>query len=183
MSRTIETERLIIYTPDVSLTEGVLSYYKRNKEYFENYEPTFPDVYYTYDYQYSEREREVKNMENGSCAYYYYALKEEPDVIIGSISYIRFRREPYASVIFGYDQDEMTQGKGYCTEACRASMEDVFEHFHVHRIESRVLTNNHKSINLLKRLGFGFEGIEKSSILINGKFRDHHRYSYINEDY
>ena len=75
------------------------------------------------------------------------------------------------------------QGHGYCTEACKASMEHVLSIAHIHRIESRVLTTNEKSIHVLERLGFFHEGFEKASILIGGEFRDHLRYAYINENY
>ena len=128
-------------------------------------------------------EAEVKNMENRASAYYYYSRKEEPERIIGSISFVRIRKEPYASTIFGYNLDESCQGHGYCTEACRAAIREVLKFAHIHRIESRVLTDNPKSSAILERLGFVHEGIEYAGILINGEFRDHFRYAWINEEY
>ena len=122
-------------------------------------------------------------MDNLTSAYYYFSLKEEPDKVIGSISFVRIRPEPYASVIFGYNLHEKYQGHGYCTEACKASIEHVLSIARIHRIESRVLTDNEKSVHVLERLGFFHEGFEKASILIGGEFRDHLRYAYLNPDY
>ena len=180
---TFETERLIIQTSDPSLSEKLLNYYSENREFFEKHEPAWPEQYYTREYQRRILEMEVQNMEKRASAYYYYALKEEPERIIGSISFVRIRKEPYASTIFGYNLHEACQGHGYCTEACRAAIEDVLRFAHIHRIESRVLTDNQKSMNILERLGFVREGTEYAGILINGEFRDHFRYAWINTEY
>ena len=183
MPYTFETDRLIIQTSDTALDEKMLKYYSDNREFFEQYEPVHTERYYTLEFQHKILENEVSNMANLTSAYYYYALKENPELIIGSISFVRIRKEPYASTIFGYNQHEDYQGHGYCTEACRASIEHVLSLAHIHRIESRVLTDNEKSIHILENIGFIHEGFETASILIGGKFRDHLRYAYINEDY
>lgn len=183
MSYIFETDRLIIQSSDMSITKKLLDYYTENREFFDKYEPVHIDAYFTLPFQTKSMELEVQQMENLSSAYYYFSLKDEPDKIIGSISFVRIRKEPYASVIFGYNLDEKHQGHGYCTEACKAAMEHVLSIAHIHRIESRVLTTNEKSIHVLERLGFFHEGFEKASILIGGEFRDHLRYAYINEKY
>lgn len=53
----------------------------------------------------------------------------------------------------------------------------------IHRIESRVMTDNEKSVHIMERLGFIYEGMEYGSILIGGSFRDHLRYAWINPEY
>ena len=178
-----ETDRLLIQTSNMELAPKMLKYYSDNREFFDKYEPVHSDRYFTLEMQTRMMEQEVHNMEYLSSAYYYFSLKEDPDKIIGSISFVRIRPEPYASVIFGYNLHEEYQGHGYCTEACAASIEHVLSIAHIHRIESRVLTDNIKSIHVLERLGFFHEGFEKASILIGGRFRDHERYAYLNEDY
>ncbi|MCR5213554.1 MAG: GNAT family N-acetyltransferase [Eubacterium sp.] len=183
MSYKFETERLIIQTSDPDLDAKMLKYYYDNKAFFEEHEPAQPDQYFTLPIQRRILEQEAQNMENKVCAYYYFALKENPDLIIGSISFIRIRKEPYANVVFGYNLHEKYQGNGYCTEACKASIEDVLKFAPIHRIEARAMVDNYKSINVLERCGFSYEGIERKSILLGGEFRDHLRYAYINENY
>ena len=178
-----ETDRLLIQTSSMELAPKMLKYYSDNREFFDHYEPVHTERYYTLEIQSRYMEQEVRNMENLVSAYYYFSLKEEPDEIIGSISFVRIRPEPYASVIFGYNLHEQYQGHGYCTEACAASIKHVLSIARIHRIESRVLCDNDRSIHVLERLGFFHEGFEKASILIGGRFRDHERYAYINEDY
>jgi Acetyltransferases, including N-acetylases of ribosomal proteins len=183
MSDTFESDRLIMRGSDMSFLDAVIKYYTENREFFEKYEPSRGDLYYTRDYQTRLLEMEVSNMARLQSVYYYYFLKEDPDTVIGSISFSRIRREPYASTIFGYNIHEKYQGHGYCTEACKASIERVLQLAHIHRIECRVLTYNEKSIHVLERLGFFHEGFEKAGILIDGEFRDHLRYAWINENY
>ena len=183
MSVMIETERLIIKTSAVELTDPILDFYFRNKAFFDKYEPVHSDRYYTYEIQKRYQEAELQNIEQGTGAYYYFALKEDPEKIIGSISFVRIRQEPYASTIFGYNLDEKLQGHGYCTEACRAAIKHVLQTNRIHRIEARVRMDNQKSINIMERLGFFREGVEIGGVLIDGKFRDHYRYAFINENY
>ena len=178
-----ETERLILQTSDPSLDEKLLKYYSDNRDFFAKHEPVRPDQYFTLEYQRWALEMEVQNMEKGVSAYYYYFLKEEPERMIGSISFARIRREPYASTVFGYNLHEAYQGHGYCTEACRAAIQEVLRFAHIHRIESRVMPDNERSVRILKNLGFVYEGIEYGGILIGGSFRDHWRYAFLNPDY
>lgn len=178
-----ETDRLLIQSSNMDLAPKMLTYYTENREFFDNYEPKHNERYFTLEFQTKMMEQEVYNMENLTSAYYYFSLKEEPEKIIGSISFVRIRPEPYASVIFGYNLHEKYQGHGYCTEACAASIKHVLSIARIHRIESRVMKTNEKSIRVLERLGFFHEGFEKASILIGGEWRDHLRYAYLNEDY
>ena len=183
MTYRFETDRLLVQTSNMDLAPKMLEYYSENEDFFNKYEPTHTARYYTLEFQTMMMQQEVNNMENLTSAYYYFSLKDDPEKIIGSISFVRIRPEPYASVIFGYNLHEDYQGHGYCTEACAASIKHVLSIAHIHRIESRVLTTNEKSIHVLERLGFFHEGFEKASILINGEFRDHLRYAYLNEEY
>ena len=183
MSISFESDRLIIRMSDVSFTDALLDYYSRNRDFFSHTEPKRTDSYYTHDVQERILSQEMSNIENSVSYYYYFSLKEEPDTIIGSISFVRIRKMPYFSVIFGYDLDEHMQGHGYATEACAATIKHILSCQEIHRIESRVRTDNDKSIRLLERLGFIYEGNEYKSIYLEGDFRDHLRYAYINEDF
>ena len=183
MTEQFESERLILRTSYAITAKQLLKYYSDNRAFFEQHEPHQGEYYYTLDYQERALAQEKANMDRMTSAYYYYFLKEDPEKMIGSMSFCRIRKEPYASTIFGYNLDENLQGHGYCTEACAACMEHLLSYAHIHRIEARVLTDNEKSVHVLERLGFFHEGFEKASILIGGKFRDHLRYAYINENY
>jgi ribosomal-protein-alanine N-acetyltransferase len=50
------------------------------------------------------------------------------------------------------------QGKGYATEATEAAVKAVFEHTKINRISSHIDVRNIKSENLIKKIGFRYEG-------------------------
>ena len=81
----------------------------------------------------------------------------------------------------GYHLDENATGKGYMTEALRASCEMVVKELNIHRIEAFILPENEKSQALIRRAGFTEEGLRRSYMHINGKWRDHVSF-YILED-
>ena len=154
MSIVFETERLMIKTSDAEMTAQVLKYYSDNRAFFEKYEPSRDDTYYTMDYQRALLMQEERNMANLTGAYYYYYLKKDPEHIIGSISFSRIRKEPYASTIFGYNIDERFQGQGYCTEVCRAILDygkNVMKH---NTFFARAVKENGASVRVLQKLGF-----------------------------
>ena len=183
MAYNLVTERMVFRSSGPELTEAVLDYYLRNRDFFSKAEPERTDTYFTAEYQLQLQELEKKKIEKGLSAYYYGSLKTDPNRIIFSVSYVNIRKAPYYSTIFGYDLDEELQGHGYATEAILASIDDVLKKHEIHRIEARVLPDNIKSVSILENVGFSYEGIEKSSILLRGKFRDHKRYAYINENF
>ena len=51
MSFTLTTNHLILRVEDSSKAREVLSFYLKNKELFEQFEPTRPNNFYTLDYQ------------------------------------------------------------------------------------------------------------------------------------
>ncbi|MCR5338867.1 MAG: GNAT family N-acetyltransferase [Lachnospiraceae bacterium] len=179
MSDRIETDRLIILTAKEEFATQLAQYYDRNREWFDPYEvPKTPD-YYTSAYQLSSMRYEIDMMKKGQCMYYYVFLKEKPDTIIGTISYSRLRPMPYLSTVFGYDFDHAHWGSGYATESCIATDNDIFQDYGMHRIEARVSLDNDRSIRMLERLGFVYEGKEFAGVFIGGQWRDHLRYALI----
>lgn len=176
-----ETERLIIKAPDEVTAEERLHYFSKNREFFERFTPARVDEYYTKERQIRALENEILREKNKAGAHYYYFRKEEPEIITGTIIFSGIRMEPFYSTVLGYDQDEDRQGEGYCTEGCRAAMEDLLKKYRIHRIEARVLPENVKSIHILERLQFFREGTEKAGVLIAGEYKDHYRYAFLNE--
>ena len=49
----------------------------------------------------------------------------------------------------------------------------------LHRLEANIQPGNVKSINMVKRCGFSFEGVSKKFLFIEGKWRDHERWSIV----
>ncbi|MGG4040951.1 N-acetyltransferase family protein [Bacillus smithii] len=66
---------------------------------------------------------------------------------------------------------ESYRGKGVGTRLFLALEKWAREH-HIHRLELTVMTNNRAAIALYSKMGFEKEGINKDSLLVNGKYVD-----------
>jgi len=51
MSFIVNSSRLILRVEDDSIAPRALTFYQENKTYFEPFEPTRPDAFYTLEYQ------------------------------------------------------------------------------------------------------------------------------------
>ena len=183
MSFIVNTKRLIMKVEDESIAPRALEFYIENREYFDPYEPTRPSTFYTLEYQQAAAEYEYKETVKGHSLRYYVYTKDAPDRIIGSINFFNIRPVPFSTASIGYKFHHEVWGKGYALEGCQAAIAVMFSNYNTHRIEARVSPSNIRSIHLLERLGFSYEGLEYKSVSINGVFTDHQRYSLINSDH
>ena len=174
MSFKLTTERLILQIEDSSKAPEVLAFYQKNKELFEHFEPTRHKTFYTLDYQTASMNCEYNLIVKGKTLRYYIYRKEQPDVIIGSVSFARIEHGAFSRASIGYKFDKDYHHQGYAFEACQAAIHVLFTNYKIHRLDARVSPNNLPSILLLERLGFRYEGVE-----VNGSFQDHYRYGLI----
>jgi ribosomal-protein-serine acetyltransferase len=82
----------------------------------------------------------------------------------------------------GYWLRQSVQGKGLMTEACALILKIAFEHLNVHRLRVAAATNNHKSLSVIGRLGFRFEGIEREAEFCAGRWLDHASFGMLATD-
>ena len=59
----------------------------------------------------------------------------------------------------------------------------IFETMKMNRILIKVAVGNTKSSAIPKKLGFGFEGIEREGEALHGKFVDLEMYSFLKKDW
>jgi ribosomal-protein-serine acetyltransferase len=59
----------------------------------------------------------------------------------------------------GYWLDQCCQGRGIITRCCHALLDYLFDEVHLHRVEIRCATGNHRSCAVPERLGFQREGV------------------------
>ena len=179
MPDAIFTERLILTGADTSLAEARLQYYIQNQKYFEEYDPDVCDENLTLERQTDilSHERELTLSNRG--LYYYFFLREDTDHIAGTLSFSNIRPLPRSSASFGYDLAHDLWGQGYAFEACERMLRELTETTTIHRIESRIRVGNDRSAALAEKLGFKKEGILREYAMIQGTYRDHILYSFI----
>lgn len=178
-----ETPRLLLKVLHTDATEKVLEFYEENKAQFEPYELTRPKNFYTLKYQNASLAYEYDQILKQKGLRLWIFPKEDPEQIIGCISFSNIAKGPFQSAIFGYKMHHSYQKQGYCYEACKKALSIIFNDYHLHRIEAKILPENVPSIKLIEKLGFQFEGIEYECAQVNHVFRDHYRFSLLQPNF
>lgn len=179
MTTLINTNRLILKVENQDKAQSILNFYIDNKNFFEMYEPTRPDNFYTLAYQYSAAIYEYQEILRHRTLRYYVYLNSDPDTIIGSVNFSNIYFGSFLKTCIGYKFHKDYQHMGYASEAVSAALDVIFHEYGMVRIEAHVLPDNESSIHLLTKLGFKYEGLEYSYANINNERKDHLRYSLI----
>lgn len=181
--KNVETKRLILKILDTSYTSEVLHFLESNKNAFELYESAKSQIFYTHKFQ----EHIIKSEYEAAtrCQYlrYYVFLKENPNEIIGTVSFGNVLPNPYISCNIGYKIAPKYHNKGYGFEAILACINLAYSYLNIHRINAFVQEMNISSIRILEKCGFKLEGKCIKNLNVNGVWTDHLLYGLINPFY
>ncbi len=105
-------------------------------------------------------------------------LKENPEELIGTISFHRIELENYRAEI-GYMLMPEHWRKGLISEAIPKVIDHGFSKMKLHSIEANINPNNALSRKVLEKFGFKKEAHYKENYFFNGKFLDSEIYSLL----
>jgi len=182
MEKIYYTERLELKVIDKTYAPMVLDYYKRNKEFMEEWEAIKPDDYYTAEFHENQLEKDLKLFEEGTALRLWIFKKGEPDRTIGCFAFSNIVRGAFWSCHLGYKLDKDEINKGYITEAIRKGIEIAFNEIGLHRIEANIMPKNKRSLRVAEKLGFYNEGLAFKYLKINGKWEDHIHMVLLNDN-
>ena len=171
------TENLILKVEGENKAEEVLDLYIRNKDAFEEYEPTRPDNFYTVKFHEKMLTREFKMYKLGSFLRYYIYAADNPGKIIGAVNFNFLSDGATRFSEIGYKVDSRYQNMGVGYEACTAGIDIMKEFYGFKRFDARIHPKNEASLRLAKKLGFSFVRMEPKSANILGSYVDLARYS------
>lgn len=178
-----DTERLQIRTINIDIASQVLDYFKRNKDFLEQFEPKRDELFYTEEFQREEIRQDILLQAKGESLKLWIFKKDKTDRIIGNISFNNIIRGPFQACFIGYRLDKDEIRKGYMTEALKVAIEIAFKELKLHRLEANIMPNNKASMSVVEKLDFKNEGLAKKYLNINGKWEDHIHMVLINENY
>lgn len=89
----------------------------------------------------------------------------------------------FQSAYLGYYGMVEHAGRGLMTEAVGRVVGFAFAELGLHRLEANVQPNNHRSIALVKRLGFRREGYSPRYLRIGGVWRDHEQWAVLADEW
>ena len=186
MKFTYETSHLLLRVEQPSVAPKVLEFYQKNQPYFDVWEITRPANFYTEAFQSvslaCEYQMILKKQAIRFWVYEKAAYLSNPQhaPIIGCVNLSNIFRGAFQCGMFGYKLDHSYWGYGYAFEARSTSISEMFSHFQMHRLEAYIMPTNERSIKLIKRLGFQYEGTKKSFVEINHHYEDHLQYALLN---
>ncbi|PXV84915.1 ribosomal-protein-alanine N-acetyltransferase [Lachnotalea glycerini] len=176
-----ETNRLILQIITPNYAKKVLDFYVTNKDIFETYEPSRPENFYTEEYQKALLGYEYNSITKMQNVRFWVFKKEDPDKIIGTVSFSNIQPYIYSSCNIGYKFDKYYHHQGYAFEALNQLIDIIFNECHLHRINAYIMPNNTSSKRLIERIGFTLEGIARKCIIIQDNWEDHEQYSLIHD--
>lgn len=109
-------------------------------------------------------------------------LMRRDGIILGAITLDNIRRGPAQMGTFGYWIGQPHARQGYMREAIGALVHHAFTTLDLTRIEAACLPENAASRGVLERSGFKYEGVARSYLQINGRWRNHVLYANLRGD-
>ncbi len=106
---------------------------------------------------------------------------KDTDDIVGVININNIVRGSFQSASLGYYVVARHQGDGYMYEGLRMLIRFACQTLGLHRLEANIQPTNERSQRLVERCGFVSEGLSKQFLFIDGAWRDHIRWCYIDE--
>lgn len=177
----LDTDNLRLAVLRKSEAARVAEYLQNNRDFHKQFSQTHTDDYFTVSTQKKYLAYDCNSFLEGSLVPLWISLKDD-NRIIGRVSFFNFAYGGMMSCACGYHLDKEHTGKGYMTEALKSAMAFVFDEYKMHRIEAFIVPENEPSLNLVKRVGFHYEGKRMSYMHINGRYRDHEAFYMLEDD-
>lgn len=102
--------------------------------------------------------------------------------LIGGLNIGNIRRAAAQSCMIGYWMAQDSAGRGLMLAGLKAAIPFIFETMRLHRIEAACIPDNKRSVRLLEKANFRYEGYLRGYLKINGVWRDHHLYALLDRD-
>ena len=175
-----ETERLSLRTITIPDIKNLQAFLVRNRTFLGPWEPLRDDTYYSEEAILQRIEQEIL-LDSQEKQLSLYLTQKGEERIIGNVTLSNIVRGPFQSCFLGYKLDEEATGHGYMSEAVAKVVEIAFNDLRLHRIEANIMPRNKRSLQVVKKNGFFFEGVSKDYLKINGTWEDHAHYVLLNE--
>lgn len=102
--------------------------------------------------------------------------------LVGSCGFARWNHG-WHNATLGYELAPEVQGLGLMREAISTILDYGFSTMQLHRVHAEIHRENIASINLIKRLGFQFEGVHREIGFWAGRWHDLDFYSLLEQEW
>ena len=177
---TVQTKRLLLSVLKPAATDRVTDYLVRNRAFHKPFQQRHGNEYFTAPEQKAYLKSDLRQYKQGTQVGFWISTIEDPDRIIGRISFYRLIGGAMMTCFVGYHIDEKEQGKGYMTEALKAGSDFMFKYYRLHRIQADILPTNERSQAVVEKSGFVKMGYNLRYMEIDGSYKDHVMYVLLN---
>lgn len=124
-------------------------------------------------------------LERARDAQYECRLVVDPqsDAIVGVVNLNEIVRGSFQSAYLGYYAFAPFEGMGFMRAGVAAAITRAFRELRLHRLEANIQPQNHRSIRLVRRLGFRKEGLSPKYVKVGGRWRDHERWALLRDEW
>ena len=102
--------------------------------------------------------------------------------VAGQLNVWGIARGSLSSATIGYWVSERFAGKGITPTSVALATDVCFEDLRLHRMEICIRPENAKSLRVVQKLGFRYEGLRRRYIHIDGEWRDHYAFALVREE-
>ncbi|MFD1721426.1 GNAT family N-acetyltransferase [Amnibacterium endophyticum] len=107
---------------------------------------------------------------------------EVDDELAGQLNVTAITYGSLSSATIGYWIAERFAGRGATPTAVALATDHCFQTLGLHRMEICIRPENAKSLRVVEKLGFRYEGLKRRYIHINGDWRDHYCFGLVTEE-
>lgn len=170
----------LVRTSDVRTLETLL---RHNRDWLSQWEATHPSqsasVMPTRENLRASVRSMLKAHKQGAMVPFVIELRGR---VVGVLNVSGITRGALNSCTLGYWIAQEAAGKGVMPIAVAKATDYLFEVARLHRVEICIRPENQKSLRVVQKLGFRFEGNRERYIHIDGHWRDHACFALVNED-
>ena len=109
------------------------------------------------------------------------AIRTDTREMVGVVELQDIFRGDFQNAYLIYYAFEGQQGQGFMKAAVQQVIAKAFGSMKLHRLETNIQPDNTASIALVKACGFEKEGLSRRFLRKNGEWRDHERWSLLND--
>jgi ribosomal-protein-serine acetyltransferase len=169
-ARPLESPRLTLAPIDGSDATDLWNAVEGSRSHLE---PWLPWVPFNAEPEASQRYADASALDWDHGRACRFAIREKRSRSLYGVVGLEVFAHLHQSVELGYWLRRDVTGHGFMTEASRALVSWAFARLNVHRVRVAAATDNHRSLAVIRRLGFRFEGIAREAERCNGRWLDH----------
>ncbi|CAM3238333.1 acetylation of N-terminal alanine of 30S ribosomal subunit protein S5 [Xenorhabdus nematophila ATCC 19061] len=166
------TDRMVVRLVYERDTYKLAEYYAENKDFLKPWEPARDGSFYQPS-GWINRLSYIAELQRQQAAFNFLLLDPDENEVMGVANFTNIVRGAFYSCYLGYSLGKKWQGQGLMYEALQPAIRYMQRHQKMHRIMANYMPHNHRSGNLLTKLGFEREGYARHYLMIDGIWQDH----------